>query len=444
MKLKIKQIPDTLFDKVFSAGLQPRTLVGKFFIRLLRLCIAVTRDMGEGRYNERAASLAYTTLLSFAPLLAITFSVMKGFGANDQLRPFLQKFLEPLGAQSAEIADKLSGFVENISVGVLGALGVALLIYGVISMMQKIEEAFNDIWRVPDARSFLHRLRDYLAVLLIGPLFLFLSVAMTAMVRHADIAYRWLNIDIVNSSMEKVFSLVPYLLFMLAFAALYMFMPNTKVKWMPALAAGFLTGLIWKILGLLFGIFVASSASYAAIYSAFAAIVLLMILVYMGWLTVLAGAAIAYYIQNPSNQSLSRRIRNVSLRVKEKLALQICGEIGHAFYKAGHGLTLAQLALRLGVPAMIVFDVVEDLATEKILIAAGDEAHYIPAVPFDATSAAELIGRIRAADEIGMLQLVRIKGFPGVENAVELSNKALQQSLGGITLKQLALGSEEK
>ncbi|MDE1152497.1 MAG: YhjD/YihY/BrkB family envelope integrity protein [Micavibrio sp.] len=444
MDLNLNKVSQNFFEKVFEGGLHPKSRAGLLSIRLLRLVVAVTRDMQEGNYAQRAASLAYTTLLSFAPLLAIAFSVMKGFGARDQLRPFLKSFLEPLGAQSAELADKISGFVENISVGVLGAVGVALLLYGTISMMQKIEEAFNDIWRVPNTRAFMKRMQDYLGVLLIGPLFLFLSVAMTAAVRHANVVYQWLHIDLVDSAMEQVFNVVPYFLFMLAFAALYMVMPNTRVRWVPALLAGFLTGIIWKVLGIMFGIFVTGSASYAAIYSAFAAIVLFMIWIYAGWMTLLAGAAICYYIQNPSNQALSRRVRSLSLRVKEKLALQICAEIGQAFYKQGHGMTLQQLALRLGIPALSVDDVVEDLVTQGILVLTGeDNPHYIPAVPFDTTSAAAVLEKIRAADEIAMLQLVRIKAFPAVDAAVENANKALEKALGTTTLKQLSLGSVE-
>jgi len=440
----INNVKSSFFEKVFEGGLAPKSRAGLLSVRLLRLVVAVTRDMQEGSYAQRAASLAYTTLLSFAPLLAIAFSVLKGFGAKDQLRPFLRDFLSPLGGQSADIADKLSGFVENISVGVLGAVGVGLLIYSTISMMQKIEEAFNDIWRVPDTRAFLKRLQDYLGVLLIGPLFLFLSVAMTAAVRHANVVYEWLHIDLVDSAMEQVFRVLPYGLFMVAFAALYMVMPNTKVRLVPALLAGFLTGIIWKVLGILFGIFVTGSASYAAIYSAFAAIVLFMIWIYAGWMTLLAGAAICYYIQNPSNQALSRRVRNLSLRVKEKLALQICAEIGQAFYKQGHGLNLPQLALRLGIPALSANDVVEDLVGQGILVQTNEDTpHYIPAVPFDATSAADVLEKIRKADEIAMLQLVRIKGFPAVEAAVEDANKALQKALGTTTLKQLSLGSVE-
>ena len=413
-------------------------------IGVLRLTIAVLRDMREGRFDERAASLSYTTLLSFAPLLAVMFSVLKGLGVHDVIEPFLRSFLRPLGPSADDVTQRLVSFVENIQISVLGAVGVALLLWGVVAMMQKIEQAFNDIWRVSETRNMLQRLRDYLSVLMIGPVLLFLSMGMTAALRHANLVAGWLHIDLEGENFGIVFGAIPYLLFMLAFTALYMFMPNTRVRTGPALVAGLLTGIIWKILGKLFGIFVVGSASYAAIYSAFAAMVLFMIWVYAGWMTVLAGAAICYFLQHTSNQSMSRMFRNLSLRVKEKLALQVCVEIGQAFYKHDKPLTVAQLAARLRLPAIAVEDVTDDMVAMDILAETGrDGLCLMPSCPFDTTSVEDMLKKLRAADEAGVLQLQKIQGSPAVNTVLKLQDKALHGALGKITLKQLALGSIE-
>lgn len=410
----------------------------------LRLVMAVLRDMREGQFDQRAASLAYTTLLSFAPLLAIIFAVLKVFGAYNALEPSLRAFLDPLGsAQAAEISGKVVGFVAHINVGMLGMVGLAVLFWGVTGLLRDVEEAFNDIWRVRAARSFLQRLRDYTGVLVIGPLSLLLSVTMTATLRHAGVFGEYLHIDITGGAFEAVFSIVPYLLFMLAFAALYMFMPNTQVKPAPALAAGFITGVIWKVLGKLFGLLVAGSASYAAVYSAFAALVLFVLWIYAGWLTVLAGAAICYYLQNPSNQPLSRKVKNLSLRFKEMLALQICADVGASFYREGHGQTLAAMALKAGVPALAVEDVAEDLTRMGILAQTGARgALYIPGRPFDETAVADMIAAIRKADESGVLRLERAQQDAAVQEVLAASDAGLRHVLGAYSLKDLALGED--
>lgn len=442
--MDIAKILKRAFDNLWEASFQPGTATGRFALRAARLCVAVARDISEGNYGQRAASLAYTTLVSFVPLLAIAFSVLKGFGVHDALRPSLQAFLSPLGAESADLTDRIIGFVENINVGVLGAVGTAFLIFGVISTLQKTENAFNEIWRVMRGRSFYKRIRDYMAVVLAGPLMMFLSIAMTTTLQHADAAWKWLRLDLVDTAMQNVFEIVPQILFILAFSALYGFMPNARVQPRAALAAGVTITVVWKILGIFFSFFVASSASYAAIYSAFAALVLFMIWVYMGWFTLLAGAAVAYYLQHPTNQGLSRHIKNLSLRVKEKIALQAVYEIGREFYKEGRGITLQTLSGRTHMPAQAVYDVIEDLVDQGLLAATGPAAPlFIPGRPFDETTVEDLLKAIRAADETPILRIDRVHGAPVVNALMKIHDKAIHDKLGKYTLKQLSLGSIE-
>lgn len=440
--MQLKKLGKKLFEGFWEGGVQPATVFGRAALKSARLAAAVLRDAGEGRFGQRAASLAYTTLVTFVPLLAIAFSVLKGFGVHDALHMPLRAYLAPLGEGAEEIAGKIIGFVENVKVGVLGAAGSALLLFGVISMMQKMEHAFNDIWRVPRARGFVRRVRDYLVVILFAPLSLFLAVAMTMSLNHIELAWAWLRLDLVDSALENVFSVAPWVLFVLAFAALYAFMPNTRVRAWPALGAGLVTALLWKTLGKLFGLFVAGSATYAAIYSVFAVLVLFMLWVYAGWMVVLLGAAVCYYLQNPSNQPLSRRASRLSLRVKEKIALQLCAEIGREFYTENRGLTAAQLAERLRAPAIAVLEVARDLERQGILALAGEDAgSFIPGRPFDTATVEDLMTAIRASGETGVLMAKKIHGSPAVNAAMKIAEKALHRELGKYTLKQLALGS---
>lgn len=141
-------IKRTLWDVDVAALPPARSLAVRFF----RVVYVVLRDLLEGQLTLRAMSLVYTTLLSMVPVLAISFSVLKGFGVHNQVEPLMLKFLEPLGEKGVEITAQILGFVENMRVGVLGAVGLGLLIYTVISLMQKIERAFNFIWHVKRLR----------------------------------------------------------------------------------------------------------------------------------------------------------------------------------------------------------------------------------------------------------------------------------------------------
>src|SRR3546814_10326774 len=102
--------------------------------------------------SDVCSSDLYTTLLSIVPLLALAFSVLKALGAHNAIEPFLREFLAPLGPQAGELTEKLVGFIEKIQVGVLGSLGVALLFWSAISLIQKVESSFNFVWRIERPR----------------------------------------------------------------------------------------------------------------------------------------------------------------------------------------------------------------------------------------------------------------------------------------------------
>ena len=158
--------------------------------RLAQFVYAISRDVADGQLTLRAMGLVYTTLLSLVPLMALSFSVLKGFGVNRQIEPLLYNFLEPLGEKGEEITRHIIGFVDNINGGVLGGVGLAVLLYTVISMVQKVEESFNYVWQVDKSRSIGRRFSDYLSVILIGPVVMVTAMVITASVSSFGLVQR--------------------------------------------------------------------------------------------------------------------------------------------------------------------------------------------------------------------------------------------------------------
>ena len=107
-------------------------------IYLLRYVFVIVRDLHNGEMTLRAMSLVYTTLLSMVPLLAVSFSVLKAFGVHNQVEPLLLEFLAPLGPKGEDVGRNIILFVDNVNVGVLGAVGLAFLFYTVISLRIKV------------------------------------------------------------------------------------------------------------------------------------------------------------------------------------------------------------------------------------------------------------------------------------------------------------------
>ncbi|MEE9581265.1 MAG: YhjD/YihY/BrkB family envelope integrity protein, partial [Nitrosomonadaceae bacterium] len=199
-------------------------------LRIIRTILILVQDLIYGQLTLRSMSLVYTTLLSIVPLLALSFSVLKAFGAHNQIQPMLLKFLEPLGEKGQEIASNIVQFIENMNVGVLGAVGLVMLLYTAISLMQKIEHSLNYIWHIPSPRRIGERVVRYLSVLMVGPILVFSAIGITATVMSHEAMRGMMTIGVLDETVKVLSRLMPYLLVISFFTFVYMFIPNTRVR----------------------------------------------------------------------------------------------------------------------------------------------------------------------------------------------------------------------
>ncbi|HYA39010.1 MAG TPA: YihY/virulence factor BrkB family protein [Candidatus Methylomirabilis sp.] len=409
----------------------------------LRMLYAIVRDILEGDLTLRAMSLVYTTLLSLVPLLALSFSVLKAFGVQNQLRPRLLAFLEPLGDKGVEIANQVIGFVNNIRVGVLGALGLGMLIYTVVALMQKIELAFNRVWRVKRPRPLAQRFSQYLTVLMIGPVLIFSAMGITAALFNSAAVKALLQIELLGSVVEFIAELVPYLLVIAAFGFMYVLVPNTRVRLGSALVGATVAGTLWQTLGWGFAAFVAGSSQYAAIYAGFAIMILSMIWVYLNWLIVLVGASLAFYFQYPAQLASPGRETLLSNRVKEKLALLIATFIGQSYYGNAPAWSLDALVDRVGVPHSEVETLLGAMMRAGIVTeTADDPPRYLPAHAFETITVKTLLDAVRTAEEAPGLRVEALPRETEVDELIARADEAVDDSLHGRTLRELALSAE--
>lgn len=412
-------------------------------LRALRIAWAVARDLADGQLTLRAMSLVYTTLLSLVPLLAVSFSVLKAFGVHNQLEPALLNFLAPMGEQGVEITGRIIGFVENVKAGVLGSLGLALLFYTVVSLMQKIERSFNFTWRVSEQRGFAQRFSDYLSVILIGPVLVFSALGVTATVMDAEVVQRLAAIEPFGTLLQFVTKLLPYLLIIAAFTLIYIFVPNTRVKVGSALTGAVVTGILWQTSGWAFGAFIVTSTKYTAIYSSFAILMLFMIWLYLGWLILLVGASIAFYHQHPEHLSPARAEQRLSARLGEQVALLVMQRVGEAFYAGRPGWTTAALAERLGLPMDLLTPVLAALERGGLLVRTGaDPIRHLPARPLEETPVKEVLDAIRRDGEDDHLNPDRLSPGSPAARMLERADSAVGAALADMDLKMLALGGE--
>jgi membrane protein len=408
-------------------------------LRLTRLALVLTRDLVSGQLTLRAMSLVYTTLLSIVPLLALSFSVLKAFGVHNQIAPALLRLLAPLGSQGDEITGYIIEFVERMNVGVLGSVGFALLLYTAISLVQKIEESFNFIWHIGELRSMSERFSRYLSVLLVGPILVFSALGVTAAVTSMDLVQVILATRPLGWLVYSIGQLLPYLLVIAAFTFIYIFVPNTRVRFWPALAGGIVGGLLWQTGGWAFATFVAASSRYSAIYAGFAILVLFMIWLYLSWLILLFGAAVVFYTQHPEYILAQGGEPRLSNRMRERLALAVMGLIAGSYAGGSPSWSLQRLAHQLNVPSHAVRAVLEALEQGGMLIqTSSDPATFLPARDLAGISVAALLRSVRSAGEDRFLNPAALPVSPAVEAALERLERSLDGSLEEFSVASLA------
>jgi membrane protein len=346
---------------------EPDNPPARFALVAARYVYALVRELSTGEINLRAMSLVYTTALSVVPMLGFAFAIAKGLGIHRQMEPLLQRFLQPIGPRADEFTQTIISFVDNVSSGLLAVIAVGLLLLTVMSMAQKVESSFNFVWRVDRPRSFGRRFTEYLSVILIGPTIMLVATGMIASFSSEALAERLSAGTTIAALIKRVGDALPYLMVVCAFTFLYLFIPNTTVRFRPALIGGFVAGVVWTGSGYLFADFVASSARLEAIYSGFVVVFVAMIWLYLTWLIFLLGSQLAYYIQYPFQLRYGRRTTPIGNSSSERLCLSIMYMVASDFASPGHGWTDESLASALRVPRSTLEPIIAGLLNARLL-----------------------------------------------------------------------------
>lgn len=440
----VKKLSDFFSRELWHIDINSHDRLRASVIKLLRLIYASVREFTEGELTLRAMSLVYTTLLSLVPLLAFSFSVLKAFGVHNQLEPILYNFLAPLGDQGKEIAQKILQFVENMKVGVLGSIGLGMLVYTVISLIHKIEEALNHIWKIEKSRSLARRFSDYISIILIGPIFVFSAIGLTATVQSNTVVHKLLSIEPLGTCIVLLSKLLPYIFVSAVFTFIYILIPNTKVKFPSALLGGLVAGVLWQTIGWVFAAFVVSSTKYTAIYSGFAVVILFMIWLYMSWLTLLIGAAISFSHQNLKFLTLKKEAFNLSGKLKEKLSVLIMFLIGYNFYHDKARWTLDTLVDHLGLPPEPIQNTLNQLTNKKLIIETSDDiSGYMPARDIETIKLKEILDTARNNKDVSNAIENRLSSITEVDAVLERVDDSIESALGEQTVKSLVLSCKK-
>ena len=426
----LQQIDQYIWKYNASDQLAPRSPWRHF----LQIGVMVGRDLMSGMITLHAMSLVYTTLLSMVPLLAVSISVLKGFGVHDQLEPALINLLAPLGEQSGEISARIIGFVENMQIGVLGALGLAMLLYTVISLIQKIESAFNLTWQLHSSRSLIQRFSDYLSVIMVGPVLVFSAVGITASLGSTHVAGMLQSLPFMSDLLYLFGKLLPLLLVIAAFTFIYLLVPNTRVRIGSALYGAVIAGVMWQTSGILFTWFIAGSSKYTAIYTGFATLLLFMIWLYLSWIILLVGTSISFYHQNPDQLKWRRGNSHLSARLRYQLALQVMVNIARAYDRQSELVpSLRNLAAYQQIPTPVLARMLAALEQDGLVIQSADSPpSYLPGAALQRISLVDILHCARNAEDEG--QSDNLRSDAEVSRLLQSLEQQFDAQLGDETL----------
>jgi membrane protein len=345
--------------------------------RVLRFPYALWRDLQSGQLNLHAMGLVYATLLALIPLLAFSFALLKGFGAQRTLEPMVFEFFRPMGAAADELTRKVMDFADKVRGGLVGSVGLALLIWTLMDTIKRVEDSFNFVWCVEVPRSFARRLTDYLGLLVIGPL-LFAAVIGLSRLAAESAPLRLLGaLPRVERGYSLAVNLGPYFIGSALLTLVYMFVPNTRVQGRAALIGGVVAGVLWAAVGHYFTVFVLYSSRLTVVYAGFAIIIAALVWTYLGWIILLLGAQVSFYVQNPSYLRVGHRSLQLSGAETECLAVGIMVLVARSHREGRPRWGIDELAAGLGYPGVAIARLCHALEGAGLL-AVTEHERYLP------------------------------------------------------------------
>ena len=406
-------------------------------LNVLRYPFALVRDLLTGELNLRAMGLVYTTLLSLVPLAAFAFAVLKGLGVHRDLEPLIYEFLRPIGERATELTAQFMNFVDNVRGDVLGSVGLAFLLYTVISTIQKLEEAFNFAWHVERPRSIMRRVSEYLSLMVVGPVFIVVVFSLFGALGSND-AMRWLTEHEPFGTILRGLGVIgPFLFVTGVFTFLYDFVPNTHVRLKPAFIGGLVAGLLWAGSGALFARIVAASAQMVAIYAGFAIFLAALIWIYLSWLILLIGAQLSFYVQNPRYLRVGQGHVRLTSALRERLAFTVMLLIARKFVAGESPWQLRALSEDLQIPGSALATVTRSLEHAGLLTLTEDE-ELIPARDLEGIQLTDILQAVRDERRYDTWLLWHARTEPAADEVANSLEAGMRERIAGTSLRELA------
>ena len=364
-------------------------------IKTIYLCID---RFIEDRIMTKAAALTYSTLLATVPILAILFAIARGFGFSNIMEHQLHQGLGGNTETTRTIMQFVDSYLSETKGGVFIGVGLIMLLATVLNLINNIEIIFNRIWGIKKMRSWHRMITDYFSMLLITPILLVLSGGVSVFM--STMLEQMTDYELLTPIFKFLIGLIPFAITWFMFTGLYVFMPNTTVKFKYAFLSGVLAGSAYQAFQYLYITSQLFVSKYNAIYGTFAALPLFLLWMQISWTICLFGALLTYACQNIQNFSFDKDTRNISRRYKDFMTVLIMSLIVKRFVKGIKPYTAEELSLEFQIPIRLTKQILNLLLDVGFLSESieenskDEEVHFLPAFDINQMNVALLFERI--------------------------------------------------
>jgi len=422
-----------LLRDLWSWELQPRSITGAG-LRLLQFAVMVSQGFVRDQLFLRASALTYMTVLSLIPILAIALAIVNALGVSENLAALaVNHFL----AASDEARARIIEMVKNVNLSGLGTVGVAVLLLTTVLGLRHVEQTLNEIWGVYHSRSWLRRFTDYLAVIVVAPLFVGTALSLSTTLEAEPAVKYLLSYPLFAQLHELGLSYAPMMFFFVGFSLLYWFMPNTSVRVRSALLGGIVAAVLFPIAQHLYVALSVGVTRYSALFGGFAQIPILLVWIYISWSIVLFGAEVSYAHQNLARYRREVRGEPPGSAEREALGVRMAVEVARTFRDRAGPWTAEALADALDASVRTVRDVMQQLEQAGIVIPLApdraDDAYQLGR-PAEDVALAEVLLALRGTRDDSACD--RAVGA-AVEGVFAELDRSIEASVGRKTLADL-------
>lgn len=349
-------------------------------LKALRIVLISLRALTVDEVQLRASSLTFFSLLSVVPLLAMFFGIAKGFGLEKSLEQVLLERIEGQEEVLRFIIGFAHNYLEKTKGGLIAGIGVVILFWSIIKVLGEIENAFNVIWGVKKGRSLYRKITDYLSVCLVAP-FLFITASAATVLIASEartLSGKISFLETFNPGIALLLKLLPICAIWILFSFIYVFMPNTKVRFRSGILAGILAGTGFQVFQEIYIRLQIGLAKYNAIYGGFAALPFFVVWLQLSWFIVLVGAQISHAIQSVDDYELEPDSRAISLRLKRVVTLLVLRVLVKGFCTGSPSVTRQSLIRDLDLPVALVNQVLQELLEAHLISEVKTEGEAAP------------------------------------------------------------------